>query len=352
MFEIKVFDTIYDENLKKDWSSLQNGEDMTAFQHYEWYCMLEEEFNSNKMKKMFGKIQYYEVFENGNPVIIAPMHIQRHTLKIGPFGYEKGIYFLGMRGYSDYLNFIYTEINDEQIDYLLKCLLDISVNKALLLSELRDNSKISRVLSTGCIHANVERLNWETCVNLEMPDSSEAFFKGMSKQFRQNYRTQKHRCDNDGIAIEYVFHQGCFSEESVISEILRIHEDRFDNKNKKNKAVKLSTLLSKIRGSFDEITYSLKNDSDSWLLLGYINNKLVSYIYGLSDDYAVRIMQLGFLKNYSKYSPGITILIDYLLQNYEKYQGKSIDFTRGDEAYKFRMGGTEHRISSFIVRKA
>ena len=348
MYEIKVFDTIYKEELKKDWIYLQNGKDMTAFQHYDWYCMLEEEFKLNKMKKLFGKILYFEVFENGNPVLIAPMHIQRRTFKIGAFGYEKGIYFLGMKGYSDYLNCIYIDITKEIIAFLLnQIVIHTSINH-LILTQVKDNTLFkAMLLSTDSF--KVCCLGSENCVMLSLPDTYQHFWDGISKNLRSNIKKQINRQKRDDISIEYRLIKGKIGDDSILDRIKHIHEERYHTKNKNNKSLAVLNLINKFRIEFDEIQYSAKNNDDTWLLLGMVEKRIVSYFYGLEDKKAVRIMQLGFIDDYSKYMPGTITFLKYIEDAYPNIGSHSFDFTRGEERYKYELGGKTHIIADYCV---
>ncbi len=349
MLKFKTYSTIFDEDIKKDWLYLQDGLDMTAFQHYDWYCMLEKEFKSNFFIKISGRICYLEILDDDVPIAIAPLHIQKKSIAFKNFGYKKGVYFLGMKGYSDYLNFIYRELNSQQISFLIKSIFSVSGLKKIRLAGVPESSALSLALNSGGIDEQVSCVFEEPCVSLKVKETSDDFFKGMKKQFRQNYRTQKHHYEKDGIELTYKLYKGTFNDVETLNRIKEIHEDRFEQKNKDNLSMKIYRIKNKFVGSFDEISYAMKNNQESWVLLGFINGKLVSYIYGLQDKQALRIMQLGFDRKYAKYSPGIMILIDCILDNFNEYSQKVVDFTRGDESYKFRMGGVEHLIKSYEI---
>ena len=107
----RVFRTIHDPALEKAWEYLQAGLEMTAFQQLAWNQMIEEEFQSNRLKKLAGQIRYFVLYRDDEPTVIAPLHIQKRSIAIGRYGYKRGIYFIGMKGYSDYLNFIYREFD-------------------------------------------------------------------------------------------------------------------------------------------------------------------------------------------------------------------------------------------------
>lgn len=349
MYTVERYNTIFDEKLKSHWEVLEKGEDMTAFQSYAWNCILEKEFKSNFFKKVAGELCYFELLDEGQPKLIAGFHIQKRTIKIGGFGYEKGIYFLGMRGYSDYLNFIYKDINANMLNVLLQAIFEYTKIAKIYLSQLPEASKTNMLLQSGEVNFTLESDNEEVCVKLSIPETPELFVSGMKKQFKQNYRTQKHRYEREHICLDYTLYQGCVQDREILACVKKLHKQRFKEKNKGNARIFFSSLIQRLKGHFDEIGHALKEVEHTWLLVGKINNKVVSYIYGMSEENVLRIMQLGFDKKYAQYSPGIMILIEAILNDFDSYRGKIIDFTRGEEAYKYRMGGVSHSIKAYTL---
>ena len=58
------------------------------------------------------------------------------------------------------------------------------------------------------------------------------------------------------------------------------------------------------------------------------------------------MMGVGIDEQYSWYSPGILSVIEFIQSCYETEKIRYIDFTRGDEKYKFIVGGKTHYIHS------
>ena len=350
MFSVKVYNTIYDEALKKDWLDLQEGDDMTAFQFYDWNCMLEEEFKKNGLKKFFGRIRYFEVLENDVPILIAPLHIQKASLKMGALGYKKGIYFIGMRGYTDYLNFIYKTVSAESVAFLLDYVASFSKIKRFLITQIKENTVLNSLLKNmKSDKFVVEESSSENCVELALPETYQEFWDGISKNLKSNLKKQKNKYERENFSISYKLLTGKCDDLEILKRISEIHEERFSNKNKHNLINKLMNAVSQLKTNFDEIGYSLRNNEHTWLLLGTSGDKIISYFYGLKDNGGIRIMQLGFDDQYYKYMPGTITMLKYV-EECGFNNGKIIlDFTRGEERYKYELGGKQHTIFDYSI---
>lgn len=351
MFDTKVYNTIYDERLKSDWLYLQHGDDMTAFQYYDWCEMLEVEFKSNFLKRLGGQLIYIELLFDGKPVIIAPLHVQKTTIEFRGFGYKRGVYLIGMKGYSDYLNFIYRTISKEVLEYLIEKIFETTGLNSIYLKQIQEHTQINFLLNNHFESFGIEKTDEEGCVALLLPSDSGDFRSGLSKNLRSNINKQKNRYVREQFSIEYNLLVGINSDDAMIKRILEIHNERFQEKNKHNSSVKLSHMLNKFRKRFDEIEYAMRTNEHSWLLTGRYNGTIIAYFWGLRDSGAIRIMQLGFAKQYTKYMPGIMTVLKYIQDNYEELSGKVIDFTRGEERYKTELGGKRHLICDYVIEK-
>ncbi|MCR5665016.1 MAG: GNAT family N-acetyltransferase [Oscillospiraceae bacterium] len=350
MLRCEVFDTINDPKLRSAWENLQTGNDMTAFQHYSWYQILEDEFKENKLKRLFGKIQYYLAYADDNPIAIAPFFIQSKRLKIGKFGYERGIYFLGVRGYSDYLNMIYKEMKEDALKLILWCAMENTGVKKVTLNQIPENTSVNNLLKYGVEGLHIKATGIEQCVRLFIPEDSNEFLMHMHKQFRQNYRTQKNRSARDGFQMVSGIHQG-LCDEKTIERIDQIHKERFDKKNERNLSMKATSLFMIFRKKYNEIAAAMRSDSDSILFTGSQGDEIICYIHCLQDEKALRVTQMGFDQKYADRSPTMTMLIDYILEHFDEFAGTTIDFTRGEERYKYRMGGIQHLICDYEIKK-
>ena len=79
-------------------------------------------------------------------------------------------------------------------------------------------------------------------------------------------------------------------------------------------------------------------------MAAYINGELAAYFnYGL-DKYHKRVvlMAVGTNEKYGWYSPGMLLIYEYILKQLDNADIEVVDFTRGNEKYKYSLGGKEH----------
>lgn len=106
-YRVQAYDPFGFKKLKDVWDKLYEGKDMTYFQSYDWYEII------NSMIPLKGEVLYLVVSNGLQPILIAPLWILRRT-----FGFinKKGCYFFGRGGYTDYLNFIYKSFDPLALD--------------------------------------------------------------------------------------------------------------------------------------------------------------------------------------------------------------------------------------------
>lgn len=120
-FEYKIISSEQDMvSLEPMWKELEHGAEMTVFQSYDWNVLLVEQWMKFRYNRRFTKIYIFQVIEDDKVVLIAPMIVQRKSFGIKWLGRKKGIYFLGIESYSDYMNMIYDHVENSWFDFMLK----------------------------------------------------------------------------------------------------------------------------------------------------------------------------------------------------------------------------------------
>ena len=76
----------------------------------------------------------------------------------------------------------------------------------------------------------------------------------------------------------------------------------------------------------------------------------MEHTYGLIDNNSIRIMHNCVDLEYKFYSPMFRGSYDFVVRMlYEQSGTDIIDFTRGDEQYKYNLGGEEIQLFRFVV---
>ena len=334
------------KDFKSEWERLQMGNDMTAFQGYEWNVLLCEEFFSYSYNRLLCELWIYEVVNDGKRLLIAPLIVQKHSLKLSWAGRKKGIYILGIGSYSDYLNLIY-DCYEEDVFILLRTALDADFNKIpLYINNLREDTKIQIELQD-----RFESYDKIVSVYVDIPNNKEDYLSLLSKNTKQNLRTAFNRMEKDGLEYTLEYYSGQIDKLDVIDRLFMLHTARMKTKSNKYEGSgihKLSGQLlmknkSRKEKQYNIVRSSMQRMKNSLTVIVKCNGIIVGYLYGLTDHNTFRVMHNSFSEEYKFYSPMFRGSFDFILQEIEQQQFglRQIDFTRGTEEYKYRLGGKE-----------
>lgn len=338
------------KNLREIWEDLENGKDMTIYQSYSWNQLLYEEYRKSVIETVQSEVNVYILLQEEIPVMVAPFIIQKKSYR---FTREKGIYFLGHRSWSDYNNFIYKDINESIITILLEKVKNDYNGFQIFLTDVPDWTESSKCL----VKMGTEINKIGKAVAIKIRNNTEEYYKILSKHVRQNLRTSVNRLNRNNIKYELIV-KNDIHDENLLDELRRIYIARAKAKCMNNTDL-LHIILSKVHTIFRN--YKLKNNNiiyqsmqkmeQSYLVIIYLDKKIVGYLYGLKDRDSIRIMQNCFLEEYAFYSPLFYGAYDFIRKIHESGNGiVSVDFTRGNESYKYSLGGEENNLNSFIVR--
>lgn len=336
------------EALECAWKQLENGKDMTAFQSYEWNRLLVEEFFHLRYNRLFAEIQCYVVTEDQKAVAILPVIIQKRSAKILWWGRKKGAYILGEGSWSDYLNFIYQEPNEEAWELILN-----NLPKPVFVTSLRSSAEMCHFLED-----RGSMLSQQPSVFVPLMSDAAEYLASLSKSVRQNLRTATNRMNKAGLAYELRIEDGKL-DAALANELVGMHYDRAKIKNQRNYKKNLHWISRNLRNSYKEyqnrqyniIYHSMTGNASGVTVIVYLNGVPAGYMYGVRDSHAVRVMHNCIKEEYKFYSPMFIGAYDFICEeiNNKRYNVTQIDFTRGNESYKFQLGGVELPINNYAI---
>lgn len=338
MYTIEIYHYNQINCLKNDWERLYKGQDMTYYQSYEWYQML----RSYSLRDNFLHENIFAVCRNEQKkiVIIAPLWVLRHSI-CWPFN-RKGVYILGREGSSDYLNLIYNEFYPDAIEFLLYELSKKYHIHTFKFELLKEGTSFYAFIQKKKIVRDHRLIS----VSLNLPSSEDLYLKMLSKSSKQNLRTANNRLKKDNKILEFVLDDLTVNK----SLCLKIKKSRLKKKNfepNKIKAIK-NWLFKKLTIGFPNYNPFL-TDANSHIMSAYCDGELAAFFnYGI-DPYrkCVSIMTAGTNETYARYSPGMLLMYEFIKHTMKNNDNISIiDFTRGDEHYKYALGGENQIIHS------
>lgn len=339
------------EILYSVWSELQKGKDMTAFQSVEWNKLLFQEWRNSVYRRIGSKIVVYQLLYDDSAMLLPVIVQNTNTeLKCG-FGRKKGIYILGHDSYSDYLNVIYKDWSDSKFAYLIDCIKNDYPSYNIYFNNIREDTAFGKFLSL-----NYKTIEKTVSVSVRIEKDSENFSKSLSKHTRQNLRTALNRMNKDMIKYEWIEY-GKVQNDELLDNLLRIHMLRVKKKNytKGNLIKKIASIIRTQHVLYREkynniVKSSMSSLENSFFLIVRLNGNNVGYIYGLKEESGIiRIMQNCIDERYGYYSPMFRGIYDFLLKCCDTKEVSELDFTRGDEGYKYKFGGKETMLYSFKI---
>lgn len=325
-------------HLKSSWVKLQRGIDMTFFQSFKWFEML----ISKNDKRFYKRKVYFGIIKDASNhiVLIAPLFIKLSFL---PLEYRKGVYFWGMGGFSDYSNFIYDNINDNIFEILFDSIVKTFKINIFYFDYLKEDTKLYRYIKN---HTLIQYDYTSNCIGVSIPSDKDEYIRALSKNARQNIRTAKNRLAKDHVNIRVNFDDTNVN----IDDFERYRNQRVRQKEKMDytwfsfKRYLLSILDDRRIQIKPYYPYKDLKSSKFLTVTDVDNNRLMSAVnYGYSEHRKeIVAMCVCLNEDYKRYSPGIIGWYQFINSSIGDKNLNYIDFTRGNENYKFVLGGKPH----------
>lgn len=332
--------------LQTHWTALQSGPEMTVFQSFQWFELVNEHFSRERLSRAVVRAVYYLVSdEQDTPVLIAPLRV--HLLRLSPH-HRRGVHLLGRNGYADYLNFIYREFDPAAASMVVdRAVADFGLRQFLMERITAGTSSYAWFASH--IGAKVED---QEAVQVQLPSSLEEYNRMLSKSTRQNVRTAWNRSRKDGVSLRVNWGEAQIDED-VAGQLALLKRQREENRARRHlrltqrvRDLAREIVFKALFTEFNEAHEAMKRMADPWVLLVRARGEICAFAFGLPDGFGgrrvLRVLQVAYDESYARYSPGLiglhAFLSDEIAQHLPNFD--VIDFTRGGERYKHELGGT------------
>jgi len=330
------------QKLKTDWHRLENGKDMTYFQSYDWTMNV---FRAAPKDNFFYEsiVASVKDIKTNRVVLVAPLFIIKHRYRIirGP-----KVRFLNSE-WNDYSNFVYDDFYEDALVTLLDYICSVYNVHKFCFDRIQEKSLVYLFLT------NHYALEYNRLANhcVQINQTGNEFFSTLSKSTRQNIRTAKNRMLTDGIEYSICFDNNSISREEIYALKLKRNEYRY--------AINKKSIKNYIKELLDWITSIRWKDTNPILFANNIHfltihsgeNLMAFFAYGLTHK-KYYIVAAGMDEQYNRYSPGIVAAYEFCANVFSgKTGGVFVDFTRGEEPYKYELGGVQHNTRSvcFII---
>ncbi len=304
--------------LEQVWKTIQEqSPNTTPFQTWEWNSAWWRYFHRRKR----AHILLFHA-PNGQPIAIAPLYTSRHLGT--PL---RRLAWMGA-GTSDYLGLLSVP------DWEIKAgeALFIHIQTRMRCWDIADLQQLS---AGSCLpklcppNSPVSLLPMEACPFLPLPDSWEKLIAGLSKKMRYNigyYRRVIEKTFPDSA----IFSAGEYELKEGMDALFSLHHRRW-------KARWLPGVFSTdaIQSFHREIASLFLKQGRLRLHLLRADGAYRAVLYAFTSPNKTYYYQAGFDPEFSKYSPGTTLLAHAIKEAIQEGHTE-FDFLRGEESYKYR----------------
>jgi CelD/BcsL family acetyltransferase involved in cellulose biosynthesis len=189
---------------------------------------------------------------------------------------------------------------------------------------------------------NVEQVFQEVCPVIKLPDSWEGYLESLDKKQRHELRRKLRRAESE-VQLTYRLIQ---SESEVQSSL-----DTFLQLMAASQPSKAQFLQDPQNDAFFR-TVVPRMAARGWLKLSFleVNGEAVAAYCDFDYNGIILVYNSGLLiERYAHLSTGI-VLLCYNIRHAIEHQRAVFDFLRGNETYKYRMGGVDTTIYKLMAR--
>lgn len=322
--KIKKFKNI--TKIKSTWENLYNlNPNMTPFQSYESNYLYYKVFRYNRNR--FYCTPTFFLAEENNQTVIIPLIINK---------VEKIIYDFSSLSPIDYYDIIAsTNTTNTFIKEVLQSILSNYSSYRIQFSHINENSLIYKLIGD----LNNKK---EICVKINFTTNDyESYYTSLSKHMRQNLRTAYNRINKDNISYHLKKYDSTTGnpDKNTWQKCQKMYEERCNMKNNP-KFAKIRNFMHRIGNPVNHI---ITKTTERAIFILFFEDEPVAFLagfYNLSKE-IFYVPRLSGNNKFLKYNTGI-IMLNETIKKLLNEGVKVLDLTRGNEPYKYSMGGVEH----------
>ena len=322
MIQCRIYNSPY--VLRELWNAIYIRGNYTPFQAWmcNWWYYVVYHLKGSRFKYQ----PKFLVLNEEENICIVPVAVDKKHKNIIDFSYG---------GPIDYYDVISSSID---IEFVIKCVEYIKKmyeGYNIILNNINQDSLLFNALQTSTL------IKEEYCVKIDFLSSSyEDYYQTLSKHQRQNIRTGYNKLHRDGLKWRVVrYDTNNPMPTADWNQCLKMYEERCRIKNKRGSGFKQCIVDWKNR-QINLINILVHRWDRVTSFVMYLNDIPVAYMSGMYNESrdTFYVPRLSCSNHYLRYDAGILMLnesIKILLEEGVRH----VDLTRGDEQYKFAMGG-------------
>jgi len=332
-----------DPALKQIWQNLY-ADNSYLFPYSSWeYNEQIYKYMKVKPSSMFQKNYFLVYEEEKKPLVLFPLYLKKNKLCL--FGEN-------ISG-AGHLDLLYDEsITTKQFENAFAELKSMFPGKTLELRMINERSKLFKFLKgmaeTGAgavfqVKAEEERV----CVKIPFPDDYAEYEKGFNSHARNNLHRAYKKVHNNELDMSLQVIQGPFTDKALLSDAMKIYTRR--ESERKNRRMDFIPYIK--HRYFSALLWAMETLASHYTFCFFLNNKLVAFMTGFATNYnEIVFPYLAIDSTFASYAPGKLMIAESIKYLQEHSSIRVLDLSRGDEKYKFEMGGVRHYNYKFEIQ--
>ena len=318
---ISVFDRF--DSVYNDWEKLIENSQSSPFISAFWQNLWWDNFGE-------GDLALIKIFDDQEVIGIVPLYLNGNIAR-----------FIGGTDLFDYQDFIFKKgFEEKAIKTFLSHVVSLNWNEIELLSIPEDSLNIELLERLSKDYGFLFEISViETSPVKYLPETWDEYIAGLSKKNRHELRRKFKRIQNEGYEF-YICEESDL--QNSLSDFFRLH---------KLSSVDKSDFMSAERETFfTEIAINhMKNNQ---LSLSFVEMNGVRVASSFCFDYgdSTFLYNSGYDKDFSSFSVGFICNALAIKSSIDKGK-KTFDFLRGDERYKYHLGGIDKSVYKITLSK-
>lgn len=133
--------------------------------------------------------------------------------------------------------------------------------------------------------------------------------------------------------------KGPFTDKALLSDAMKIYTKR--ESERKNRRIDFIPYIK--HRYFSALLWAMETLASHYTFCFFLNNKLVAFMTGFVTNYnEIVFPYLAIDSTFASYAPGKLMIAESIKYLQEHSAIRVLDLSRGDEKYKFEMGGIRH----------
>ncbi|WP_317304080.1 GNAT family N-acetyltransferase [Acidaminococcus timonensis] len=327
--------------LKKIWMGLyRDNPYLFPFSSYEYNHQVYA-YEKFKLKNYLKKNHFLVYFEKEEPLVLLPLTVKGNEIFL--FGDD-------ISG-CDNLDLVY----DQQIshDSFTKMLLEFSVRfpqKVLKFYKINERSRFYQYISENQKQVeNQFKLKIEedrVCVKVLFPKDYETYFSALSRNCKSNLKKAYNKAIKMDADMNLKVVKGPVLDHQLLSAMMHVYAHRESER----KHRKFDFLCYVKNRYFSVLSWAAQHMQSQYTFCLFLHNTVAAFMSGFETNFGEIVFpRVAMNSQFSKYAPGKLMISESVKWLQKNTDINGLDLSRGDERYKYEMGGKKHMNYRFFL---